>query len=398
MNKIKVLLLLLAMLVNFSAIASEYTSYVYAKEAVDVCQGEGDDQNTVITIQRDVRKVIAIGDNISVLVSRNDYSTARSYLIVLKREVESIGGYIKGNSNYKVETALLFPITRIKVNGDFAKKNNLHRICTFARQDLIFESTISKLYAVKLNEIELAEVDYEKIVAAENEAKFQEMANRKVKVGSDRKEALKRKADEIVKAESKHVAHSIQTERDRLEAEGKIERDNKRRKESNAAIDKSILQLEDEKKFALQSQELESLLQKYREESVKFESYKRDNRLEHLQFNLLYVIDDDSLMSYGVILRNSNAVLYTTKKLNRGAYNAWVVRSIKPLAFKRNDGFYESVYTYIEADENSPMVTEYKHLLDNVNRSNEDYLKSKENISEKFNYKIRVLQRNKLEI
>ncbi len=56
-----------------------------------------------------------------------------------------------------------------------------------------------------------------------------------------------------------------------------------------------------------------------------------ENRLYYKRFNLKSVIERGSLISYGAVMGRQEVVLYTTRDLSQGTYQAWAVRSVKPM-------------------------------------------------------------------
>lgn len=170
-----------------------------------------------------------------------------------------------------------------------------------------------------------------------------------------------------IKAEAERVAKA-KAENERVEAARKAEAEAsaKRKADARAEIDELVAEnIPARREYAGMVEYAERL-------STEAEKYLVDERLSYERFNLNYVIEDASLMSYGVVVGHTKAVLYTSEKLNRGIYDAWAIRSVKEIQFKRNDGFYESVYTYIEATEDSPLVMGFLKLRDEARAANSE--------------------------
>ncbi|MGF1701488.1 hypothetical protein L4D09_14410 [Photobacterium makurazakiensis] len=130
--------------------------------------------------------------------------------------------------------------------------------------------------------------------------------------------------------------------------------------ERNASIDAEIKTLRDDS--AEHVAKHKELLEELKVAQAKRDEYLIVKRLYHQRFHLKSVIERGSLMAYGAVTDREEVVFYTTSDLPQGNYEAWAVRSVKPVQFVRTNGFTVEVYTFIEAKADSPMVKEYKAL------------------------------------
>lgn len=128
----------------------------------------------------------------------------------------------------------------------------------------------------------------------------------------------------------------------------------------NIVIDEEINSLR--KGAVIHEEKHKQLLANLDHAKARRDEFLVENRLYYKRFNLKSVIERGSLISYGAVMDRQEVVLYTTRDLSQGTYQAWAVRSVKPMQFVRTNGFKVEVFTFIEAELESPMVLEYEAL------------------------------------
>ncbi|WP_210448047.1 hypothetical protein [Vibrio crassostreae] len=229
-----------ALFVMVSANTMAYEAYQYAAEAVELCDGEKSHSQIVNRFNRSMKKLEGRMDRVDVALAKNDFPKAREELRWVNKESNSIGGYLQQMSHYTVQTALLLPVTRIKVDGDFARGHKLERVCALARKDIEFANVVAPEVEKLPVKIDVAEEAHTIAVA-----KAQAEAKRKADAEAKRKAAeAKRKADAEAKRKAAEAKRKADAEA-KAKAEAKAEAEAKALSDARAELEELKLQLED---------------------------------------------------------------------------------------------------------------------------------------------------------